>query len=87
MKRGTEGERDFVNAITLLMARRILTGCGGSLKGICKFNPKCNCRWRGVFCEPVFMREYCSKSQAPLETELSMMHITVHARSGGNESP
>lgn len=55
MKRGTEGERDFVNAITVLMVRRILTGCGDSLKGICKFNPKCNCRWRDVFCASVFM--------------------------------
>lgn len=60
MKRGTEGERDFVNAITLLMARRILTGCGGSLKGICKFNSKCNCRWRDVFGEPVLICEESS---------------------------
>lgn len=55
MKRGMEGDRDLVNAITLLMAGRILTGCGGSLKGICKSNPKRNCRWRGVFHELVFM--------------------------------
>lgn len=28
------------NAITLLMAERILPGPWGALKGICKFNPK-----------------------------------------------
>lgn len=84
MKRGTEGERDFVNAITLLIARRILTGCGGSLKGICKFNPKCYCRWRVVFCELMFTCKcFCAQSQAPSETELSMMHITVHDGSEG----
>lgn len=53
--KGRERERDSVNTITLLMAKRILTRCRGSLKGICKFNPKCNCRWRDVFCVPVFM--------------------------------
>lgn len=54
-------ERDFVNAITLLMARRILTKCGGSLKGICKFNRESNCRWQDVFPEPVFM---CKESSS-----------------------
>lgn len=34
---GRDGRRDFVNTITLLMER---TGLGGSLKGICKLNPK-----------------------------------------------
>lgn len=35
-----DGRRDFVNAIMLSMERRILTGLGGSLKGVCKLNPK-----------------------------------------------
>lgn len=42
MKRD-EGEREFVNAIMLLMARRILAGGGGGLKGICESSPKCSC--------------------------------------------
>lgn len=29
---------------------------------------------------------FCTQSQAPLETELSMMRITVHDGSGGNKS-
>lgn len=49
-EKGWRRERDFVNAIRLLMTSRILTGCGGSLKGICKFHPKCNRRWWDVFC-------------------------------------
>lgn len=79
-----------MNTITPLMAKRILTRCKGSLKGICKFNPKCNCRWQDVFCLPsvyVLVLYFSTQSQAPLETELSMMHITVHAWSEGNESP
>lgn len=31
-----------MNVITLLMAGRILTGCGGSLKGKCKIQSKLN---------------------------------------------
>lgn len=49
MKSGTWGERGFVHAIMLLMVRRILTGSRGCLKGICKFTPKCTCRWQDVF--------------------------------------
>lgn len=68
---GTEdkgGERDSVNTITQLMAKRILTRFRGSLKGKCKFNPKCNCRWRDVFCAPfvsALVLHFPTRSQAP----------------------
>lgn len=72
---GRWGERDFLNAITLLMAGRILTGPWGSLKGICKCNPNERCRWRDVFSsEPAFA---LPPSFGAPNVELSMMHITV----------
>lgn len=56
MGRGTEGERDFVNAITPLIAGRILTGTWRQSQGHMQMAIQKNATVGGsdVFPEPVF---------------------------------